>query len=55
MKLPSLHIIWTAEKNLALSDTLSTTTPLEILKRKITVEIPQNFIFFLQKAKHQLD
>ena len=38
-KFPNLHIVWTAGKNLALSDTLSRNTPLEQLKRKTTVEI----------------
>ena len=34
MKFPNLHIVWTAGKNLALSDTLSRNTPPELLTRK---------------------
>ena len=49
MKFPNLLIIWTAEKNLALPDTLSRNTPLELLTRKTTVEIPQNIKFYLAK------
>ena len=49
MKLPNLHIVWTAGKNLALPDTLSRSTPLEILTRKTTVEIPQNIKLYLAK------
>ena len=41
MKLPT-YIVWTAGKNLALSDTLSRNTPPELLTRKTTVEIPKN-------------
>ena len=47
MKFPNLHIVWTAEKNLALPDTLSRNTPLELLTRKTTVEIPKNMKFYL--------
>ena len=49
MKFPKLHIVWTAGKNLALPDTLSRNTPPELLKRKTTVEIPQNINFYLAK------
>ena len=49
MKFPNLHIVWTAGKNLALPDTLSRNTPSELLTRKTTVEIPQNFKFYLAK------
>ena len=49
MKLPNLHIVWTAGKNLALPDTLSRNTPPELLTRKVTVEIPQNIKFYLAK------
>ena len=49
MKLPNLHMVWTAGKNLALPDTLSRNTPPELLARKTTVEIPQNIKFFLAK------
>ena len=49
MKLPNLHIVWTAGKNLALPDTLSRSTPLELLTRKTTVEIPQNIKLYLAK------
>ena len=49
MKLPNLHINWTAGKNLALPDTLSRNTPLELMTRKTTVEIPQNIKFFHAK------
>ena len=49
MKLPNLHIVWTAGKNLALPDTLSRNTPPELLTRKTTVEIPQNIKFYLAK------
>ena len=47
MKVPNLHIVWTARKNLALPDTLRRNTPPELLTRKTTVEIPQNIKFFL--------
>ena len=47
MKFPKLIIVWTAGKNLALPDTLSRNTPLELLTRKTTVEIPQNIKFYL--------
>ena len=40
-----------SRKNLALPDTLSRNTPLELLTRKTTVEIPQNIKVFL--AKHE--
>ena len=49
MKIPNLHIVWTVGKNLALPDTLSKTTPLELLTRKTTVEKPQNIKFYLAK------
>ena len=51
MKFPNLHIVWTAEKNLALPDTLSRNTPSELLTRKTTIEIPQNMKFF--RAKYE--
>ena len=51
MKFPILHIVWTAGKNLALPNTLSRNTPLELLTRKTTVEIPQNIKFYLAKDK----
>ena len=41
IKLPNLHIVWTAGKNFALPDTLSRNTSPELLTRKTTVEIPQ--------------
>ena len=47
MKIPNLHIVWTAGKNCALPDTLSRNTPPELLTRKTTVEIPQNIKFYL--------
>ena len=49
MKFPYLHIVWTAGKNLALPDTLSTNTPPELLTRKTAVETPQNIKFYLAK------
>ena len=49
MKFPNLHIVWTAGKNLALPDTLSRNTPLELVTRKTTVEIPKNIKFYLAK------
>ena len=49
MKFPNLHIVWTAGKNLALTDTFSRNTPLELLTRKTTVEIPQNIKFYFAK------
>ena len=49
MKIPNLHIVWTAGKNLALPDTLSRNTPPELLTRKTTVEIPKNIKFCLAK------
>ena len=51
MKFPNLHIVWTAGKNLALPDVPSRNTPLELMTRKTTVEIPQNIKFFLAKDK----
>ena len=38
---PNLHIVWTAGKNLAITDTFSRNTQSELLTRKTTVEIPQ--------------
>ena len=49
MKFSNLHIVWTAGKNLALPDTLSSKTPPELLTRKTTVGIPQNNKFYLAK------
>ena len=49
MKLLNLHIVWTAGKNFAFSDTLTRNTPPELLTRKTTVEIPQNIKFYLAK------
>ena len=49
MKFPNLPIVWTAEKKLALADTLSRNTPSELLTRKTTVEIPENRKFYLAK------
>ena len=49
MKFPNLHIVWTAGKNLALPDTFSRNTPLELLTQKTTIEIPQNIKFYLAK------
>ena len=48
-KFPNLHIVRTARKELALPDTLSRNTPLELQTRKTTVEIPQNIKFYLAK------
>ena len=47
MKIPNLHIVWTAGKILALPDTLSRNTPPELIARKTSVEVPQNIKFFL--------
>ena len=49
MKFLSLHILWTAGKNLALPDSLSRNTPSELLTRKTTVEIPKNIKIYLAK------
>ena len=49
MNFPTLHIVWTAGKNLALPGTLSRTTPTEQPTRKTTVKIPQNIKFYLAK------
>ena len=49
MKFPNLHIVWTAGKNLALPDTLSTNTPPELFTRKTTIEIPKKIKFYLAK------
>ena len=49
MKFPNLHIVWTADRNFALPDTLSKNTPPDLLTRKTTVEIPQNLKFYLAK------
>ena len=46
MKIPNIHIVWTAGKNLALPDTLSRNTPPELLTWKTTVEIALNIKFF---------
>ena len=46
MKFPNLHLVWTAGKNLALPYTLSRNTPLELLTRETTVEIPKNIKFY---------
>ena len=54
MKFPNLHIVWTAEKNLALPDTLSRNTPPELLTRKTTVEIPKIIKFYLAKDETSL-
>ena len=51
MKFTNSQIVWTAGKRLALPDTLSRNTPLELLTRKTTVEIPQNIKIFLAKAE----
>ena len=48
-KFPNLHIVWTAGKNLALTDTLSRNTPPELFTRKTTVEIPKKNKFYLAK------
>ena len=55
MKIPNLHIVWTAGKNLALSDTLSRNTPPGLLTRKTTVEIHRILNSILQKMKHRQD
>ena len=49
LKFPNLHIVWKAGKNLALPDTLSRNTPLELLTQKTTVEKPKNINFYLAK------
>ena len=49
MKLPNLHIVWTAGKNFALPDTLSRNTPPELLRRETTVKTPQKMKIFLAK------
>ena len=50
MKFPNLHyFVWTAGKNLAMPDTLGRNTPHELLTRKTTEKIPQNFKFFPAK------
>ena len=49
MKISSLIIVWNASKNLDLPNTLSGNTPLELVTRKITVEIPQNIKLFPAK------
>ena len=49
MKIPNLHIVWTAGKNLALPDTLSRNTPTELFTGKTIVKILQNSKFFLAK------
>ena len=56
-KFPNLHIVWTAGNNLALTDTLGRNTPLELLTRKTTVEIPQNIKFCPAKdeTSHRLE
>ena len=45
MKFPNWHIVCTAGENLALPDTLSRKTPLELLTRKTTIEKTQNIKF----------
>ena len=44
MKFPKSHIVWTAEKNLAVPDTLNRNTPPELITRKTTVKMPQKTI-----------
>ena len=44
-----MPIVWTAGKNFALPDTLSRNTLPDMPLRKTTVELPQNFKFFLAK------
>ena len=48
-KVPNLHIVWTAERNLSLPDTPSRNKPPELITRKTKVEIPQIIKFFLAK------
>ena len=55
MSFPNLHIVWTAGKNLALTDTLSQNKPHELLTRKTTVEIPKNLKFFFAKDETSQD
>ena len=52
MKFPTLHIIWTEGKNLALPDLLSRTINEEQFTktRDITVEIPENIKFYFAKT-----
>ena len=56
IKFPSLHIIWTEGKNLALPDFLSRTIDEENFTKScdITVEIPEKINFFLQKHHLQI-
>ena len=49
MKFPNLLRVWTAGKIFALPDSLSRSTPPELLIQKTTVEIPQNIKFYLAK------
>ena len=51
LKFPRLQIVLTAGKNLTSPDTLSR-NPLDLLTRKITVEIPQNIKMFLANTKN---
>ena len=39
-------MVWTAGKNLAIPDTLSRNTPLELVTRETTVEIHQKKFYF---------
>ena len=54
MKFPRLHLFWTAEKNVALPDTISRNTQPELLTRKTKLEISQNTNFFLAKDETPL-
>ena len=49
VKFPNMHIVWTAGKSLALTDTISRNTPTEFLSQKTTFQIPQNKKLFLAK------
>ena len=49
MKIPNLHIIWTAGKKLALPDTLSRNTPPELLTRKQQLKNHKKIKLFLAK------
>ena len=54
MVFSKLHVFWTAAKNPALPETLSSSRSLELLPRKTTVDIPQTFSNQLIKRKTEI-
>ena len=55
MKFPNLHIVCTAGKNLALTDTLSRNNPKSYLHEKLQSKYQKILNSILQKTKHHPD